>query len=223
MRSLVMAASLTLLSAAPLLAQSERGYLTGAGGFATTSETTSGDFVIEGGWRIAPNLMVFGNIGQFHNLQPSDVQAAVDTTTGLLSTSQGLDVTGTGRVPATYSVGGLRYQIPMRARFFSPYLLGGLGVARLSPTAEFTFTSGTATLPDGTTATPGANVTNALVTAGDFTAPAASTSFMYTLGGGVQIPIAGRWAADVGYRFSRIESETPLNAQGLTFGFGYRF
>ncbi len=46
---------------------------------------------------------------------------------------------------------------------------------------------------------------------------------MYSLGGGVQIPIVNRWAADIAYRFSRIESDTPLNAQGLTFGFGYRF
>jgi opacity protein-like surface antigen len=222
MRSIVMAATLTLLSAAPLLAQSERGYLNGAGGFATTSETTTGDYLIEGGWRIAPNLMVFGNFGQYHNLQPSDAQPAVDTTTGLLSTSLGLTVTGTARVPAVYSVGGLRYQIPMSSHF-TPYVLGGVGFAHLSPTADFTFASGTGTLPDGSTPTTGANVTAALVSAGDFTAPPSSTAFMYTLGGGVQVPVAAHWAADIGYRFSRIEAEDPLNAQGLTFGFGYRF
>ncbi len=222
MRSMVMAVTLTLLTAAPLLAQSERGYLNGAGGFTTTSETTSGDYLIEGGWRIAPNLMVFGNFGQFHNLQPSDAQPAVDTTTGLLSTSLGLTVTGTARVPAVYSVGGLRYQIPMSSRF-TPYVLGGVGFAHLSPTAEFTFASGTGTLPDGSTPTAGANVTAALVSAGDFTAPVSSTAFMYTLGGGVEVPVAAHWAADVGYRFSRIEADDPLNAQGLTFGFGYRF
>jgi opacity protein-like surface antigen len=46
---------------------------------------------------------------------------------------------------------------------------------------------------------------------------------MYTLGGGVDIPVAHHWAVDVGYRFSRIAADTPLNAQGATFGFGYRF
>jgi opacity protein-like surface antigen len=35
--------------------------------------------------------------------------------------------------------------------------------------------------------------------------------------------VATHWAADIGYRFSRIEADDPLNAQGLTFGFGYRF
>ena len=29
--------------------------------------------------------------------------------------------------------------------------------------------------------------------------------------------------ADVGYRVSRVSSDTPLNAQSVTFGVGYRF
>ena len=223
MRALMMAATFTLLSAAPLLAQAEpRGYVTASGGFTSTTDTTSGDLLFEGGVRIATHLMVFGDIGQFHNLQPSDVQPAVDSTTGLLSTSQGLNVTGTPRAPAVYSVGGLRYDIPMQWRV-APYVLGGLGFARLSPTAQFTFNSGTGTLPDGTIPVPGADVTSQLVTAGDFTPPAASNAFMFTLGGGVEIPVVSHWAVDVGYRYSRISAETPLNAQGATFGFGYRF
>jgi opacity protein-like surface antigen len=39
----------------------------------------------------------------------------------------------------------------------------------------------------------------------------------------VQVPLFGRWTADVGYRFSRIAADTPVNAQGATFGVGYRF
>ena len=46
---------------------------------------------------------------------------------------------------------------------------------------------------------------------------------MFTLGGGVEIPVARHWAIDAGYRFSRVAADTPLNAQGATFGFGYRF
>jgi opacity protein-like surface antigen len=222
MRALMMAAALTLWSAAPLLAQAERGYVTASGGFTSTTEATAGDLLLEGGIRIAPGLMVFGDIGQFHNLQPSDVQPAVDSTTGLLSTSQGLNVTGTGRVPAVYSVGGLRYEMPMQWRL-APYVLGGLGFARLSPTAQFVFNSGTGTLPDGSVPVAGADVTSQLVTAGDFTPPAASTAFMFTLGGGVEIPVVAHWAVDVGYRFSRVSADTPLNTQGATFGFGYRF
>ena len=56
----------------------------------------------------------------------------------------------------------------MQARL-SPYVLGGVGFARLSPTAQFLYSSGT--LPDGSTASAGDDVTSQIVSAGDFTAP----------------------------------------------------
>ena len=220
MRALFIAATLSLLCAAPSLAQDERGYITGVGGFAASTDATSGNVLFDAGVRVAPHLMVFGNLGQFHNLQPSDALPAVDSTMATLAGSLGLNVVGTARVPAFYSVGGIRYEMPTRARV-SPYVSAGLGVARLSPTAQFTYSSGP--LPDGTTPTIGTDVTSELVTAGYFTTPPSTTAFMYTLGGGVAIPVAQHWAVDVGYRFSRIAADTPLNAQGMTFGFGYRF
>jgi opacity protein-like surface antigen len=220
MKVVMIATTVTLLTAAPLLAQTERGYVTGAGGFAVTTDTTSGNTMGEAGVRIAPHLLVFGDIGQFRNLQPSETQSAVDSTTASLAATQGLAVVGTARVPAWYSVGGMRYEIPTRSRL-SPYLLAGLGFARLTPTAQFMYSSGT--LADGSTPAAGADITTQLVTAGDFTAPPASTAAMFTLGGGVEIPVARHWAVDAGYRFSRVTADTPLNAQGATFGFGYRF
>jgi opacity protein-like surface antigen len=220
MKLVMIATTVTLLTAAPLLAQTERGYVTGAGGFAVTTDTTSGNAIGEAGVRIARHLLAFGDIGRFRNLQPSETQPAVDGTTASLFAAQGLSVEGTGRVPAWYAVGGLRYEIPTRSRV-SPYLSGGLGFARLTPTAQFTYSSGT--LPDGSTPVPGADITSQLVTAGDFTLPPASTAAMFTLGGGVEIPVARHWAVDAGYRFARVAADTPLNAQGATFGFGYRF
>jgi Outer membrane protein beta-barrel domain len=216
----VVAAAVTLFTAAPLLAQTERGYVSGVGGFAASPDATSGNVLGEAGVRIAPHLLVFGSLGQFHNLQPSDAQPAVDSTTASLAAAQGLSVVGTARVPAWYGLGGLRYEVPMQGRV-SPYVLGGLGAARLTPAGSFAYTSGT--LPDGSTPDTGTDVTDQLVTAGDFIAPPASTAFMFTLGGGVEVPVARHWAVDVGYRFSRVEATTPLNAQGATFGFGYRF
>ena len=49
---------------------------------------------------------------------------------------------GVARVPAWYSMGGLRYSVPMSGRV-SPYVFGGAGFARLSPKATFTYASGT--------------------------------------------------------------------------------
>jgi outer membrane protein with beta-barrel domain len=218
-RVVMMVATGTLLIAAPLLAQTERAYVTGLGGFASSPDTTSGDVLGEAGVRIAPHLLAFGDLGQFHNLQPSDAQAAVDDAAAL-SAAQGLNVLGTARVPARYSVGGLRFEIPTHSRV-SPYVLGGVGAARLMPTARFTFASGT--LPDGSTPTVGTDVTSELTTAGAFTAPPPSNAFMFTVGGGVAIPVARHWAVDAGYRSSRVAADTPLTAQGATFGFGYRF
>ena len=220
MRALLIAATVSLLSAAPLLAQTERAYLTGVGGFAATTDTTSGNVMGEVGVRVAPHLLVFGNLGEFHNLQPSDAQPAVDSTAATVSSVQGLNVVGTARVPAWYSVGGLRYDVPTKGRV-APYVLGGVGLARLTPMGQFLYSSGT--LPDGSTPAVGTDVTSQLVTAGYFTVPPATTAFMYSLGGGVEIPVARHWAVDAGYRFSRVAADTPLNAQGATFGFGYRF
>jgi Outer membrane protein beta-barrel domain len=220
MRALLIAGTVSLLSAAPLLAQTERGYVVGVGGFAATTDTTSGNVMGEVGVRVAPHLLVFGNLGQFHNLQPSDAEPAVDSTAATLSASQGLSVIAAARVPAWYSVGGLRYEVSARARV-SPYLMGGIGFARLTPTGTFTYSSGT--LPDGSTPAIGADVTSQIITAGYFTTPPATTALMYTLGAGMEIPVARHWIVDAGYRFSHVAADTPLNEQGATFGFGYRF
>jgi opacity protein-like surface antigen len=205
--------------AAPSFAQADRGYVTGIGGFAVTPDTTSGDVLGEVGVRVAPRLFVFGNVGQFHNLQPSDAQPAIDTTTAM-SAAQGLNVIGTGRVPAWYSTGGVRYEVPTRMRV-APYVIGAMGVARLTPKLQFTYSSGQ--LPDGSVPVVGSDVTAQLVSAGDLTTLGDTNALMFTLGGGVQVPVAPRWMVDVGYRFSRVAADTPLNAQGATFGVGYRF
>jgi hypothetical protein len=205
--------------AASAFAQSERVYIGGAGGFAVTPENTSGAVMLEGGVRVAPHLFVFGDLGQYHDVQPSDVQPNIDLATEQLSTT-GLNTIGTGRVPATFALGGLRYELPL-VHGFMPYALGGLGMAHLSPTATFTYSSGT--LSDGSTPIVGQDITSEVESNGSFTPPPSSTALMYSFGGGVQIPVFGSWTADVGYRFSRIEADSPINAQGMTFGLGYRF
>src|SRR5919109_1316797 len=70
MKVFVLAGTLITLIAAPAFAQTERGVVTAAGGFAVTPETTSGDALGEVAVRVAPRLLVFGDVGQFHNVQP---------------------------------------------------------------------------------------------------------------------------------------------------------
>src|SRR5206468_6866450 len=114
MKTLMTAAAIAVLAAAPLLAQENgasgpdaTGYVTGLGGCAASVGNTTGDLLVEGGVRIAPRLMVFGNVGRFGNLQ-ADLQPTLDATTSALANNQGLNVIGGGSLPATYASGGLR-------------------------------------------------------------------------------------------------------------------
>jgi len=220
MRVLVISAACIACCAQPSFAQSERAYVNVSGGMAISTDTTSGDVLGEVGVRVARNLFVFGDLGQFHNLQPSLVQPTVDAT-ALALAGDGLTVTGTGRVPAWQVLGGLRYLFPTHSSA-TPYVLGGAGLARLSPTAQFIYSGGTIA---GLTVTPssGDDVTSQLVSLGDFTAPAATNAFMFTVGGGLQVPIAPRLNVDVGYRVSRINGDTPVSAQSIMAGVGFRF
>lgn len=217
MRNLLLAAAI-VVSPSAVFAQTTHAYVNGAGGFATTVDGTSGDLVGEAGVRIAPNVFVFGDVGRFHNLQPSSLQSDVDNATQTLSTL-GVDVTATARVPAWYSAGGLRVQVPTRRRV-TPYVFGSIGAARLTPRATFNYNSG----PLGdTTPTAGDDVTSQIVASGDFMQPPSSTALMLSGGGGIEAPIARRLVVDASYRLSRVNANTPLHAQGLTFGIGYRF
>jgi hypothetical protein len=103
---------LFLLAAAPAFAQVDRMYFSGAGGFAITPDGTTGDVFGEVGVRIAPNLFVFGDLGRFRNLQPSQLQPAINDETITLLNS-GLTVTGAAHAPAWYAMGGVRMQVPI--------------------------------------------------------------------------------------------------------------
>jgi opacity protein-like surface antigen len=219
---------LSALSAAPAMAGetgivNAKGYANLFGGPIWAGGNSSGNIAFEGGVRVAPHLMVFGTFGHFNDLQ-AGLQPTLSTATTSLST-QGIGVTGTGKLPARYFVGGLRAEIPA-SRFVVPYLLGGGGVARLAPTTQFAFAGGV--LPDGSSPDIGTDVTSTLTSSGAVTMLSNTSAAMVMFGGGVQLPIASRWAADVGYRVSRIAADTSLasdalNTQTLTFGVGYRF
>ena len=204
--------------------QDSAAYVTGLGGFQAATGSTTGDLLIEGGVRVAPHVMVFGDLGYFRNLQP-DLTNSLNSAVASLQNTQGLAVTASGTLPAVYSIGGVRVEIPA-SNLFLPYVFGGAGAAHLSPTQQFNFASGA--MPDGSSPTIGQDVTSNLTTSGLFTPTASSTAFMYTVGGGVLIPVASRWVVDAAYRYSRIAADStlsasPLSTNGMTFGLGYRF
>ena len=227
LRGLWLAVVVFGVAVVPALAQEARvpptkGYMTLFGGTVWAGDTT-GSVIFEGGARVAPHVLAFGNIGRFNDLQ-TDLTPSLSAETATLS-GEGLGVDGLGTLPAWYTLGGLRAEFPAN-RHALPYVLGGLGTARLKPNEQFMFANGA--LPDGSVPAVGADVTSTLETSGALLAPSSSNAFMYTLGGGVQLPVAQHWAADLGYRYSRIAADTALSSGALrtnaiTFGFGYRF
>jgi opacity protein-like surface antigen len=229
MKHLLVASTLLAACAAPAFAQERsltdpRGYVTGLGGFSVALGNSTANTLLEGGVRIAPHVMVFGTVGHYSNLV-ADLQSTIDATTASLTQNQGLDVTGSGSVPATYGLGGVRVEIPA-GRHFAPYVLGGFGAARLDPSAQFAYAGGV--MPDGTQPAVGTDVTSSLTSASLVTDLPASNEHMMTFGGGVQIPVTTHWAVDAGYRYGRIGSDASLNTgavntNGMAFGFGYRF
>jgi opacity protein-like surface antigen len=200
-------------------AQVSRGYISGAGGFASTVDGSSGDVLAEAGVRIMPNLYIVGDVGKFHNVAPSLFQPGADAVTSDFAAS-GLSVTGTAVAPAWYSTGGVRYEIPVGSRRFVPYATASAGVAHVMPSDSFTYSSGTLF---GASPSPGDDVTSQLISMGEFAQPAATNAFLFTTGAGVSVPVAPHLAVDVGYRVSRIATDTPVTAQSITFGIGYRF
>jgi len=226
-RGWCVAAMLVGMTAVPVFAQdargpATRGYVSLFGGTVWAGDSTS-SVIFEGGARVAPHVLAFGNIGRFKDLQ-TDLTPSLNAETAALS-GEGLDVNAVGTLPAWYTLGGLRAEFPAN-RHALPYVLGGLGTARLKPNEQFMFANGA--LPDGTVPAAGTDITSTLETSGVLLAPSRTNAFMYTLGGGVQVPVAQHWAADLGYRYSRIAADTALSTgalgtKAMTFGFGYRF
>lgn len=200
-------------------AQTPRAYVEGAAGLSAMTGTTTGQTTGEVGFRVAPRVVLFGNIGRMRDAQSTALQASVNDTIAAMAATD-LTATGTVRTPAWYSLGGARIDLTNRSAI-TPYVFGALGFAHLAPTAKFLYGSGT-TLT-GNEAVLGDDITADVTSSGLFTAPAATTSLMLRTGGGVQIPLGKYLLGNVGYSVSRISSATPFHSQDLTFGVGIRF
>jgi opacity protein-like surface antigen len=219
MRSVIVAAAIVMWPALSL-AQEPRVFVDASGGVTAVSGAATGDLAGEAGVRVAPNLFVFGNVGRFRNLDSSSFLSASDAVAADFASS-GLNVTNSATTPAWYSLGGVRYAIPGASRHVTPYVLAGAGVAHLAPQYHFIYASGT--FPGATAPNAGDDVTTLLTSMGELTTPAASNAFMFSAGGGVDLPVTPRVGVNVGYRLSHINADTPVNANSFIVGLGYRF
>jgi opacity protein-like surface antigen len=202
-------------------AQEPRGYVEGSGALSRlTGSTTSAELDGEVGFKVAPSVVLFGNVGNVRDIHWSTLETSVSNTVSALSANNGLTATSQARVPTWYSMGGARVQFPNHTGL-TPYVFGGVGFARMNPSVHFLYQSGTT--PSGNAANVGDDVTAQIESNGLFTAPTPSTSLMLRTGGGVQVPISRHLLGNVGYSISRISADTPIHAQDLTFGLGIAF
>jgi hypothetical protein len=201
-------------------AQETHGYVEGNGGISSLTGVKSGGAIGEVGIKIAPNVMLFGNVGNIRDTGSSSLQASIDQAVSDLAANNDLTVTGTSRVPAWYSMGGARIQFPGH-RAVTPYVFGSVGFAKLSPTIHFNYESGTT--PTGNVATAGDDITNDIVANGLFSKPTSTRGLMLRTGGGVQVPLGRYLLGNVSYSVSRISSDTPIHGQDVTFGLGFKF
>jgi len=206
---------------AAAFAQEPRGYVEGNGALSRlTGSVSSADVSGEVGVKVAPNVVLFGSIGNLHDMHWASLQSNVDNTVSTLAANDGLTTTAAAKVPTWYSMGGARIQFPNHSAL-TPYVFGGIGFARMNPSVRFLYQDGT-TL-SGNPANVGDDLTPDVVASGLFTTPTKSTSLMLRTGGGVQVPISKHLLGNIGYSVSRISTDTPIQAQDFTFGLGIKF
>jgi opacity protein-like surface antigen len=234
----------SIIIAAPVFAQQNppvqqqvqetRGYVTAVAGlsvfsnisgFSTAGKQATSDIGANLGVRVRPHILVVGEGGWLRNLQKGVQPMLVNTTTSLYD-SHAISLTGGGSLGVWYGLGGVGVTGPTVSAW-TPYIVGAIGVARLIPSLQFTYNSGT--IPGKTTApATGSDVTAALGTAGFFKAPPSSNSRMATLSAGVQRAFSSHLVADGQYRYSQIAANTDLaskavSTNAIAVGLGVRF
>jgi len=185
---------------------------------------TSQSYGGEVGVRVWKTLQVFVEFGHVRDVGPDDFRASAQLVAGFLSQLPGVGgVTPSVKEPATFGAVGVRYPIPVTFYRAEPYVLAGVGAAKVTKNVSFS-----ASGKDLTSSLPNLSVILGSDLSGDFTKP------MLVLGGGVVWPVWRSVIVDVQLRFNRIaaEGQDPLAPEhlnkGTSFGrvgvgVGYRF
>jgi opacity protein-like surface antigen len=166
----------------------------------------------EVGFTVMPRVQVFVEGGRTNNVAGTTIGAAAQLIVLGLAQTQG-NASVSVKQPVTFGTAGVRYLIPVNGTQLQPYVMGGIGVARVKDDVRFTVngTDVTATLQQF-------GVTLGTDLSGNF------TNAMLTLGGGVAVPVWERVVLDLHYRYGRIfASDQGINVNRAGIGLGFRF
>lgn len=173
---------------------------------------TSQSFGVEGGVKVAPRLVVFGEFGRVRDTAPSELGVAAQTIASYLTGQQSASVGYSVQQPATFGVAGVAYLIPYDG-VLQPYVLGGFGIARY--TRDVSFTVG------GTDVT--SNIGDYGVVLGSDLS-GSTTKPMVTAGGGAAWTVHAPFVIDFQFRYGRIFADgKAINVSRAGIGFGIEF
>jgi opacity protein-like surface antigen len=177
---------------------------------ATLGHKSSSSIGAEGGFKIMDKLEVFVEGGHMKNVGTQDL----DNRAARIANAVGATFSAAYKV--NYFDAGVRYHLPVTPMINS-YLAFGVGLAQVG--------SETALSVNGTTVPPeslGVQFGNDLN--GTVKKP------LITFGGGVILPFARRYFADISYRYGRIlaktgeiENDTGINTSRIQIGVGITF
>lgn len=173
---------------------------------------TSQNFGAEIGVTVVSHLQVFAEAGKTRDVSTKALSAAAQTMAGALASVQS-NVDFSVKEPVIFGAIGARYVIPIQGSKLQPYVLGGVGIAKVTQDVKF--------LVGGTDVTNNMQQFGIVLgtdVLGEFTKP------LIVFGGGVSYPIWQRLALDFQFRYGRIladDEAIPVGRVGL--GVGVRF
>lgn len=204
------AAAADAQTAAPA-APPSRGYVEGVAQSAF-GNVTSQSYGAEFGATVATNLQLFVEGGRIRNVATPEISAGAQKIAAALAQLQTAAVTYSVKEPVSFGVAGVRYLIPVPSPRVQPYVLGGVGVARVKNDVAFRLSGSDASSTLSQYVTLGSDLS------GSATRP------MMTLGGGVVWPAWQKLVLDFQYRYGRIFTEdVGINTNRAGIGIGVRF
>jgi opacity protein-like surface antigen len=215
MRSFVMSIIGTLVLGAVAHAQSaasapSSGYIEAVAQSAfgnVTSQSYGGEL----GFNAFQDFQIFFEGGQTRDVAPTALGATAQSVAGALSLTQA-NVGFSVKEPVTFGAAGVKYLIPVAGKA-QPYIMGGLGIAKIKKDVKFTI-GGT----DVTSNLPQYTVTLGTDLSGSETKP------ILTLGAGVAWAAWQHLVIDLQYRYGRLfASDEGINVNRAGIGLGLRF
>lgn len=206
MKLVLSAVCLVVVFAVPLpAAAQDRGSVRAMVG--ATMVTESGvTFGAAAGFKMNPNLQIFGEFGRMQNVLPSSVLEEVEIEAAQVANARNGKASSTASATANYGLLGVRRNL-RKVGDAQVFVEIGAGAARVESSLEASI-RGSETLQG--------DISN-LVSV-PFTESSPQTKALATIGGGFTLDITQKLGVEMGYRYVRIFTDNPAINAGNIYG-----